>query len=318
MKDSVNFLMVCVLLCGVVLAEEAGPDIVLRAGAKNSQPDVLPTLRVQHEKMWGNYYLMLSATFPNVPDFQCDSWCYESAVDFVDARALDGGAIEFRHRDKNQPQALAVTTVTPEPGAITVEARMVLDKEGHPDAALPVQPTGLNLCWQLRHAKGFSSLPDTYPDFVRRCFIYTEKGRSFLLDLDRRKIPPQPADHEYNNPPWVQSYVGLWQSVPEVGPKSWADYSRDRYTTTLIGAVSRDKKHLTAIGTDSATTLCQAWHDCMHNNPQWAPADAPVTEQRWRLKIYATDNDPEALLERFGKDFPNAPHQKPKATVTAE
>ena len=56
------------------------------------------------------------------------------------------------------------------------------------------------------------------------------------------KIPPQPADHEYNNPPWVQSYAGVWQLIPKVTPKSWSDHSTDRYVTTVIGTVSRDGK----------------------------------------------------------------------------
>lgn len=293
------------------MAEE-GADVVVRAVSRNPQPGVLPTLRVQHEKMWGQYYMMLSATFPNVPGYQSDAWCYESAVDYVDARPLDHGAIEFRHRDSTYPQALVVTVVTPESGAIELVARMELDRDGYPDAELPTKPTSLNLCWQLRHAKGFASAPDPYPEFVRRCFLYTETGRSFLLDLNRRKIPPQPSDHKYNNPPWVQSYVGIWQSIPEVSATSWADYSQDRYITTIIGSVSRDGNYLTAIGNDSSTTMCQAWHDCMHNNPQWLPRNAPVEEQRWRLKIYAMKNDSDALLKRFGKDFPHAPHLKVK------
>ena len=45
-----------------------------------------------------------------------------------------------------------------------------------------------------------------------------------LLVLDkttRRPIPVRPADDQYNNPPWVQMYVGVWQDVPKTNPKGW-------------------------------------------------------------------------------------------------
>ena len=70
-------------------------------------------------------------------------------------------------------------------------------------------------------------------------------------------------------------------------------------------------RSLTAIANDSASSMSQAWHDCMHNNPKWLPEDAPVADRRWRLKIYAMQNDPTLLLARVGKDFPNARHLKP-------
>ena len=120
------------------------------------------------------------------------------------------------------------------------------------------------------------------------------------------KIPVRPADDRFNNPPWVQMYVGLWQDVPKTNPKGWADTSPDRYTTTVIGAVSRDRRYLAALANDSADSMAQAWHDCMHNNPRWLPAESLPEKRVWRLKIYVMENDPEALLARVAKDFPNA------------
>jgi hypothetical protein len=226
----------------------------------------------------------------------------------VDALPGTNGTIEMRHRDRNHQQVLVVTTVTPTPGVVEFRARMSLDTKNHPDVALPEEPTSLNLCWQLRHAPGFSSLPDPYTQFAKRCFIFTEKGRTFLLDTERNKIPTESADQPHNNPPWVQRYVGMWQPIPKVTANSWSGISSDRYITTVIGAVSRDGQYLTAIANDSATGMAQAWHDCMHNNPQWLPADGPVVNRQWRLKIYAMENDPKALLLRVGDDFPNAKH----------
>jgi len=102
-------------------------------------------------------------------------------------------------------------------------------------------------------------------------------------------------------------YVGEWQEVPETPPTSWASYSKDRYVTTVIGAVSRDGRYLAALANDTATGMAQAWHDCMHNNAQWAPASAPVEERTWHVKVYVMENNPRALLERAARDFPNLP-----------
>jgi hypothetical protein len=274
----------------------------------NPDPKALPTLGV-----WQDGKLTLvSATFPKVSDFTCDSWCYECPVDFIGARDLGAGRLELRHRVTDHPHVILVTTVTPEPGAVEFVARPELEKQG--GGKVPDNLLVPNLCWQLRRAKSFASAPDPYPEFVKRCFIFTEQGRTFLDKTVRRKIPCRPADHRYNNPPWVQMYVGTWQEVPKAGPTSWADYSTDRYTTTVIGAVSRDGKYLAALANDSAPLMCQAWHDCMHNNPQWTPAGAPPEQRTWRLKIYVMENNPDALLARVAHDFPAARHAASRPT----
>jgi len=300
---------------GSTHAEEGQADTVVMATTENPQPDVLPTLRMVKYTSYTTPHLRVWASFPNVPDFQCDSWCYESGVDFLDARALDGGRLELRHRVASRPESLVITTVTPEPGALEFEARMALDTEQYPEAEMPDQPYGLNLCFQLGNCPNFTSEPHPLPDFIKRCFIFTEKGRTFLLDTHRAKIPVRPPDHEYNNPPYVQSYVGVWQHIPEVRADAPGGYSRDRYVTTVMGAVSRDGKYLAAIANDSAQAMHQYWHCCFHNNPQWLPLDAPTAERRWRLKVYAMENDPDALLTRVGKDFPSAKHLHPAEPV---
>ncbi|HUT89515.1 MAG TPA: hypothetical protein VMY37_08470 [Thermoguttaceae bacterium] len=40
------------------------------------------------------------------------------------------------------------------------------------------------------------------------------------------------------------------------------------------------------------------------------PADAPPAEQRWRLKVYVMPNDPDALLARVARDFPESTRLK--------
>ena len=278
------------------------PNVVV--SANNPAPDRLPTLGVWLDRAStpGRSLPMVSAMFPNVPGLVCDSWCYESELGFLGANALEGGKLELRHRAHAQPEVVLVTTVIPEPAAVEFLSRAELDRER--GEKLPANLPSLNLCWQLRRAPAFKSRPEPYPEFVKRCFIFTERGRTFLHETARRPIPVRPLEHEYNNPPWVQMYVGTWQEIPKVGTNSWADYSPDRYVTRVIGTVSRDGRFLAALATDSATTMCQAWHDCLHNNPQWQPADAPPGQRRWRLKVYAMDNDPAALRRRVDADFP--------------
>ena len=66
--------------------------------------------------------------------------------------------------------------------------------------------------------------------------------------------------------------------------------------------------------TSSHTTdrLCQAWAPCIHNYPPWLPKDAPPDKRRWRLTLYIMPNDPQALLERVARDFPDAVKLKEK------
>jgi hypothetical protein len=117
--------------------------------AKNRDPQRLPMLSVYQDDQFsrGKVLTMVAATFPNVPDFTCDSWCYESPVDFLDARAIEDGKVELRHRDRHQPQAIVVTTVTPEPGAVEFLARLERDKGA--TAPLPADPQPLR-AWRLK------------------------------------------------------------------------------------------------------------------------------------------------------------------------
>ena len=92
--------------------------------------------------------------------------------------------------------------------------------------------------------------------------------------------------------------------MPDPKPDNWAAYSLAQYTVPVIGCVSRDGRRLTALVSDTANNICQAWHDCLHNNAEWRPVDAPPTEQTRRVVIYYLPNDPDMLLERACKDFP--------------
>ncbi len=276
---------------------------ILTAHSLNPDPRRFPTLGVWQK----SEYLYVSARFPEIPGFTCDSWCYEIAdIDFIGAGAVEGGIVEMEHRIRRGKHVFRFKTeVIPTPGAIEFIVRPVAEP-GNTES-LPQKLPVPNICFQLRRSPRFKSEKpetDNYPEFVERCFIFTEKGRTFLLDTERRKIPARPPDDKENNPPWVQMYTGLWKTPRKARPDSWADTSSDRYTVPVIGTVSSDRKYLVALAEDSADTMSQAWHDCLHTAPKWQPENALPAEQTWRMKIYLMENDPEALLARVRKDFP--------------
>jgi len=287
---------------GVAVAEDA-PKVLLTAD--NIAPHRLPTLGVwdEYSKKHDQRYTYLSASFPNVPGCTCDLWCFESAgIRYANAKPLTGGGIEMRHTWQGHPWDV-VTTATPHEGSVEVVAR--LEPVGEESTMEPKEYPSLNICWQLRRAKGFCSKPDPYPEFVKRCFIFTHQGRTFLDNTKRLPIPVRPVTDNENNPPWVQMY--LPESAPpnmDAGPKSWASFSPDRYTLPIIGAVSRDGKSLAAIATGAEVSSCQAWHDCMHINARWLPV-AGNNGREWRLHVYVMENDPIQLIDRFKNDFPN-------------
>jgi len=281
------------------MAEPTSIDEIVRS--RNPDPGRLPTLVVSEREEWGKSFTYLSAEFPNVPGLVCDLWCFESeGIEFSSAKALQSGVIEMRHRWKEEPWEV-VSTAAPEAGALDFVARLA-PVAGRSETE-PESYPGLNVCWQLRSAPSFASKPDPYPDFIKRCFIFTANGHKFLHEIGRRPIPVQAATSEYNNPPWVQMYAHVSVGEVRAGSNSWADYSPDPYLLPLIGAVSRDRMHLAAMATGSTTTLSQAWHDCMHNNPEWLPAEYGKGKE-WRFRIYAMRNDPAGLARRFRTDFP--------------
>src|ERR1051325_1096503 len=238
MKIAANILLLA--LSSLLFVQSAAGQTNMIVSAKNPDPKQLPSLGVWEDTRFaGQKLLMVSATFPTVPDLIVDSYCYESAVDFLDAKPLEGGRLQLRHRVRENPKVLLITVVTPEPGAVEFVARCEMEQPG--GGKLPETLLTPGLCCQLYRSKSFGNGSDPYPDFIKRCFIFTDKGQTFLDKTTRRKIPCRSAEDQYNNPPWVQMYVGTWQQIPQVETNSWADFSTDRYTKRIMGAVSRDR-----------------------------------------------------------------------------
>lgn len=272
--------------------------------ATNPRPEDLPTLSVYRRRDQS----LVCAAFPKV-EGTFDAWCYESAhVSYIDSHPIARGKIELRHRINDYSHAVLVTTVTPEPGALDFVVRPELEKKG-----VGVIPDGLkmlNICWQLYHVPAFSSAPETYPDFIKRCFVFTERGCTFLDKSNRVKSTNLSPDHPCNNPPWMQVYICGQQWLQEVQDESDLgrsdSLSPDRCTIPVMGAVSRNGKYLAAAANDSGNFLTQAWLDCVHANPRWMPDNVPPDKRFLRVKLYVMENNPEVLLTRFTKDFPTA------------
>jgi len=277
------------LQCG-----RAAPEKVL----PNSESVGIPTLSVSESERIKQP--LISATFPGLPDQVFDSWCFEGPwVQFLSSRELDGGRLELRHRYNLEPPVLIITTVTPEPGGVEFLAKA----EPHPDAGgkFPDTVRAPNICWQVRRAPMFSSLPDSYDKFHTRCFFVTKRGLTFLNKTKRNPDQRKPFDDPQNTPPWIQRY--LRSGVPE--REGVAMNTTDRFTIPIIGIVSRDKQYIAAIVNNSASMMTQMWHDCLHNNPEWLPDSSPPSERTWRYKYYVMKNDFDTLLARVAKDFPD-------------
>jgi len=273
----------------------------------DSKPGILPALGVWRSE--DGQQTLVSSTFPEPAGFTCDTWCYENdSIDFSSAQAMEEGKIQMRHTWRDHAETL-ITVVTPRPESVEFVAYLE-DAGSHKPIAAKEYPAP-NACWQLRHAPMFASKPDPYPEFVKRCFIFTDRGLTFLDRTERFNVPPYPPDHRYNNPPWVQMYLPVWERLRQAGPDSWAAYSTDRFIYPVIGAVSRDGRYLAATATEATTMMCQAWHDCMHHSPQWLPTEGG-THKTWRMAIYVLRNDPAELLRRVAADFPGAMTLKDK------
>jgi hypothetical protein len=287
-------------------------NVPQRAGAEEPQL-YLPNIGVRQEDLAPEYSQAFNFVWIHVPQITgciLDMLCYEhSNLEYVSHEKLDKG-LKLRHRSLDDPKVLLITTITPEAGAVNVLAHAELDPERAGVATLPEKLPQPNLCFRVkRSAECFGSFPYPFSDFIGRCFIFTGKGRVFLTDTKRNKIPRVAEGDPRNNPPWVQVYHGAWKTVPPIAPPgtaTWYNHSPDQFVAPVIGVVSRDGKHLVAIANDSADSMTQAWQECLHNLPKWSPQDAPPANRRWHLKIYIMANYPDALLARVRKDFPEA------------
>jgi hypothetical protein len=297
-------LVICVLTCAAVAADKS--ETAEKKPAVNEPWSNLPLPKIgvrqeDHAPFTGNgianYVWVQMPQIPlkwgqvhNVFDMHCFENPYD--LELIDSRVLKGGTLEVRYRRGSQPNLLIIAELTPGPGKVELVVRPELDPSIDSDKQIPQDLPQLNVCLSLKRAQGcFDSYPNPFPEIIGRSFIFNDKGRTFLDTIPRGNVPKRHAptdDDPRNNPPWAKRYHS------------------DSFTVPVIGVVSRDKKHLIAIASDTSKSLAQAWAPCIHNYPQWVPKDASPAQRRWRMNIYIMPNDPDTLLKRVAKDLPDA------------
>lgn len=129
-------------------------------------------------------------------------------------------------------------------------------------------------------------------DYMRRCFLYTDRGR-VMLDQTRRT-----EEARYRG---GQVYVPAGIDLDDVNPRP---LSPDVPVIGLIGCVSADGKLLLATAWDHTQELFQGVIVCIHNDFRIGGMK-PGETKKLHGKLYLVPNDPAALLARYQRDFPN-------------
>lgn len=307
-----------VLPCCQAQRPQLGPKDGVIATAVNSDPGGVPTIGAW---MYSKEVLFVYATFPSVPGARLDASVFESyhayLTPFLSVEVPGQDTIEIRHRYLKHPQIVHVLTVKAKPGEVEFSGSLELDQDSeNANASLPDSLWAPDLCCQLMYGEAFQAYAPEIPrnsaahaedfyDFVKRCFIFTEKGQTFLDNTVRNEFASTVGwdqNDPRNNPPITQRYLGAWQGKPP----EWMKYvSPDRYVIPILGAESRDGKHLMAVAGVSPEYMQQALFECLHSYARWLPEDAPLLERVWKRKLYVMENNPDLLREKVRKDFPN-------------
>jgi hypothetical protein len=283
----------------------------------NSDPDQIPTL---YGRLHNRQIAFISAIFPNVAGLRLDACTYEPGPGFLRLDLLgmavpEDNQIVLSHRVRNYPWLIHVTTITAAHGSVEAVGRLAIDKNAKVgDVKIPDSIPTPNMCWGFQKSPNFvaggvagppyGEQVKDYPHWIERCFIFTDNGVTFLDKTQRQKTDEIPGDDPRNNPVWTQHYVGVWQKIN--GEQLPSNTSRTRYVIPMIGAASNDGRYLIALASDAPRYIAQAWHTCLHHVATWLPANKPVMERTWRMKLYAMQNEPIVLMTHLASDFPEA------------
>ena len=256
-----------------------------------------PTITVEQEKHGDRVFTMIRIAVPNIPDFECDVWCYEDALGQGEGSPQPDGSMIVRH--KHPKGAEVETKLVPSVGAVDWYVTVTGPT---PEAVKAIG--SVNGCWQLRRAPGFQSVKDQFVEsFVNQCFIYTAQGFAFLKDTERFLDTRRPATDRTNSPPWVQIYVPAWRKHPGQPAAFWGN-STDQPIYSIAGEVSRDMKYLAAWGCKRSNSIGQGWHDCLHIGPDLRlDYDEKTNRTVSHFKMYFMEFDPEELLKQYKEDF---------------
>ncbi|MFN0198150.1 MAG: hypothetical protein ACKVT0_15495 [Planctomycetaceae bacterium] len=188
MREGVNmFRVICQCLFVALLSVGPGGFALtspLQAGEKAATLEyAVPEFGIRQEDLAPTYGVMtyLWVRMPQVESEWniLDMQMYEEPHDleFLGQRKLDNGVLELRHRRRTEPYWIMITEITPAPGKLSLVARGELDPDVEGKHELPDALPELNVCCTFdRSRDAFDIIPDPFPEFSTRSFIFTEKG----------------------------------------------------------------------------------------------------------------------------------------------
>lgn len=129
--------------------------------------------------------------------------------------------------------------------------------------------------------------------FISRSFIFTAAGLK-TLDQVRRT-----TNALYRG---GQVYVPAHVNRADANPRP---VCLDQPVNGLIGCFSADNRWILATASDRTHELFEGVYVCLHSDPSIGGLK-PGEIRRLRQKVYLVPNDPERLMERYRKDFPES------------
>ena len=127
-------------------------------------------------------------------------------------------------------------------------------------------------------------------NYIEKSFIFTTSGVKLLSELPRNE------EAIYRG---GQVYVPAGIPLADINPRPISDI---KPANALIGCYSKDGSKLLATAWDSTQELFQGVIVCLHNDPRLGGLK-PGETKSLRGKVYVLDNNIEALLARYRKDF---------------
>jgi hypothetical protein len=254
---------------------------------------VLPCCGQRLQVHWTNNLLTVSGT--NIPGGRLDVW-YLEAFCRRGAWNRDWHETTFRHKtqlvfaDPRGHVLRFLTTVDPDvevrhdvhANRDTVDLRFTLRNRGREFVDLNwFQPA----CLRVDRFTGTNQA-----GYIYRSFIFTERGLIRLADTRRTE------EALYRG---GQVYLPKGIDRSDANPRP---LSADRPINGLIGCWSADNRYLLATASDSTHELFEGVYVCLHSDPKVGGL-APGETKQIRARIYIMENDVDALLKRYRRDF---------------
>jgi hypothetical protein len=239
---------------------------------------------------WTNNMLRISGA--QVPGQYFDTWyleafCRSGSTDRKweettiphETKLISASAQKIRLRTTVEPSVVIDHEITA--SADEVDFRLTVRNEGKEFVDVQwFQP-----CTRLDRFTGAKQT-----NYIEKSFIFTAGGLQLLSKL------PRAEEAVYRG---GQVYVPQGIPLADVNPRP---ISTIKPANNLIGCFSADGKMLFATAWDETQELFQGVIVCLHNDPRIGGLK-PNETKKLHGKVYVLDNDPDALLARYKKDF---------------